>query len=298
MPPDEWEIVLVDDMSTEDLRLTYQHLIGKINLLHVNMDHTKHPIYLEMNPSWSEGEPTHWYHTPAISTNIGGDAAQGQILCICHPEILHDRDNFARAYDALSNRKSYLFGKTHLGTLKHNEWLEKNAWHQVGAWADFITLMQTIDPVGAFGPSELYWYTSFLPREAFEKIRGVDCEYLRGAAAEDDDFRERARSAGWPPVFTQNINGFHQDHSDEQEMHRRRDTQAWHEGLARNRARYYAKVKEDAFAQQVNLTYDWAGRSCVIGMTRYVVGTLAPEVIPASRCPSPEFVRQSTSSEK
>src|SRR5687768_1571919 len=52
LPPREWEVILVDDMSTEDLSTAYRDLLGKLNVTHVKMDHTRHAVFQERNPNW------------------------------------------------------------------------------------------------------------------------------------------------------------------------------------------------------------------------------------------------------
>lgn len=264
MPPEEWEIVLVDDSSTEDLSKVYEPWLGRINLRHIRMDHTKHPVFAQMNSGWRPGMPKRWYHTPALSTNIGSAAARGRVICLCHPEILHARSNFSKAYDRLTRERAFLFGMTMLGTSLHNAWLDSNCWTTYEDWSQLLRAFASIDRVKWFGPCELYWYTSFLPREAVKRVRGVDFEYLKGVAAEDDDFRERVKNAGWPPVFANDIVGFHQDHSDEKERHRQRNTEVWQQGLAQNRKTYQERLKSGRFPEAVNVGYDWSAWECVV----------------------------------
>jgi glycosyltransferase involved in cell wall biosynthesis len=276
MPPEEWEIILVDDLSTEDLSKAYEPWVGRVNLRHIRMDHTKHAYFAEMNPGWRPGEPKHWYHTPALSTNIGCAAARGTIICLCHPEILHAPANFQRAFERLLREKVYVFGRTFLGTQRHNVWLEEHSWTESGDWTQFLRNLASIERVTWFRSSELYWYTSFLPREAVEMVRGVDFEYLKGVAGEDDDFRERVKRAGWPPVYAEDIGGFHQDHSDETEGHRRRDTEAWQKGLAQNRKTYQSRVEGAKFPEMVNVNYDWTARDCIVSDVSFSIGVGIP----------------------
>lgn len=264
MPTKEWEIVLVDDLSTEDLSKVYSSFLGRINLRYLRMDHTKHALFRELNPRWKPGEPKRWFHTPALSTNLGSSLARGEVICLCHPEILHAPANFERAYERLRSEKSYLFGRTFLGTPKHNAWLDHHDWTEAGAWNDFLRQLASLERVTWFVSSELYWYTSFLPRRAVEEVRGVDFEYLRGVAGEDDDFRERVKRAGWRPLYAEEIMGFHQDHSDETELHRQRTTQSWIEGLAQNRKTYYSRLNGAGFPPVANPSYDWTARECLV----------------------------------
>jgi hypothetical protein len=267
MPPKDWEIILIDDMSTEDLSKTYNHLRGKINLRHVKMDHKRHIVWKTRNQNGTTGDFENWFHTPAISNNIGFHLARGSVICLCHPEILHAETNFEVAYRRLQTEKTYLFGKTYLGTQVANQWLNENpSWMASWKWDDYIREINKVDPLKAFGPTELYWYTSFLPKEAVVKIQGVDFSYLNGVAGEDDDFKERVRLAGWPPIYAPEIQGFHQDHSDEKEKHRLRDTKEWEDGLRQNRQVFSTRVKYSGFPMPANQGFDWTAQDCIVSI--------------------------------
>lgn len=288
MPPEEWEIVLVDDMSTEDLSQTYRHLIGKINLTHVWIDHTLHPVFKERNPNWGRRDNfENWFHTPALSINVGSFLARGETVCLCHPEILHAPWNFVTAHRTLSFEKAkfFIFGQTYLGTQEMNRELEGSSW-TVGGWERLLDRFGGRARIPKFGPTELYWYTSFLPKAAIEKVGGVDFAFLHGVAGEDDDFKERVARAGWVPYFEPGIEGFHQDHSDEG-GHRDRSTEAWKAGLNRNRALLFARLGQrrpefgpapcpPGFPAPANQGMDWTARETVVVARRYEVGSSVP----------------------
>lgn len=274
MPPEEWEIVLVDDMSTEDISLTYRHLLGKINLRHVKIDHTRHYFFREMNPGWPQKPADNWFHTPAISTNVGISMARGPVLCICHPEILHAPTNFEGACDHLERMEPsvYLFGPFWMGTQETNRILDSIPdWTKLG-WRELLgrikseTLARILEP---------YWYVSFLPTEAAQAVGGVDLEYLHGAAGEDDDFRDRVHHAGWPSHVHNCVEGVHLDHSDEKESHRDRSGERWKKGLAKNRELYRQKLMA-GMPYPANKEHDWTAKECVVSVVEYHVGDSNP----------------------
>jgi glycosyltransferase involved in cell wall biosynthesis len=270
IPRENFEIIFVDDMSTEDIRKTYEHLIGKFNITHIKMDHTKHPIFKQLNPNWSEGGSKNWFHTPAISINLGCHIAEGPVICLCHPEILHAPRNFELAYNKLKNDNAFLFGYTMLGTQESNKLLDKFPQWTDGGWENFVKTIKRPD-VKVFTPAELYWYTSFLPKKAVEAVRGVDFEYLKGTCGEDDDFRDRVRIAGWKSLYAHDIQGFHQDHSDEKELHRIRSSPAWINGMKRNRALYFSRKNKNKYPTIVNKDVDWTGSDCVVSIIKHKI---------------------------
>jgi glycosyltransferase involved in cell wall biosynthesis len=276
LPPEKWEIILLDDMSTEDLSLTYQPYIGKMNLRHVRVDHRKFPLWGRKNPGWEPGKKENWYHTPALTINLGAHLARGPVICLCHPEILHAPENLERAaIRIMAEEKVYLFGTTFLGTQEDNRKLDGTRDWRAHDWAGFQG-DHHVDKLQKY-TDECYWYTSFLPRAAFRKIGGVDFEYLKGVAGEDDDFRERVRLAGYIPIHAPELSGFHQDHSDESERHRKRDTSDWFIGLETNRATYYRR-KAKGFPAIANQGTDWTASDCFVDERRYTLGNSAPEL--------------------
>lgn len=270
LSPKEWEIVLVDDCSTENLVEAYQPVLGKLNIRHVRFDHRRHPLWIERNPGWQPGQREHWYHTPALTTNAGVALAQAKVIGLCHPEILHAPNNFARAVEELArDEKRYLFGRTYLGTQATNRWLDTINWAEYD-WGRIMRGGQ-INRLQSYGVDGLYWYTSFLPKRAVEIVRGVDFVYLSGVAAEDDDFRDRIGKAGYVPTFDAALEGIHLDHSDEPEYHRLRHTPEWRQGLERNRAVYFGRKHNTGFPapEHVNTAHDWRAPECVVNVEEH-----------------------------
>jgi hypothetical protein len=279
MPAESWEIVLVDDCSTEDLSETYRNLLGRINLRHVKFDHTRHPLFRAKNPGWVPGQPKNWYHTPALTINLGFHLARGPIISLCHPEILHAPENFELAAIRILNEQAvYLFGTTYLGTQDTNRWLDKNpSWVNFG-WKGFVSRVAG-HALEKYGQEASYWYTSFLPRVAGRTIGGVDFEFLNGVAGEDDDFRDRMSRAGFAPLWAPELEGLHQDHSDEGEAHRVRTTDTWQRGLAHNRALLQGRRASRVYPQPANAACDWTARECFVEELRWSVGSKEPERI-------------------
>ena len=273
MPARDFEIILVDDQSTEDLSKVLEPWRGKLNIVHVRIDHTRHPSFRARNPEWKAGDAfENWFHTPAISTNVGISMARGKVLCLCHPEILHAPWNLERAWTILEGgeKQRYLFGLTYLGTQTMNALLDADPDWTRHTWPVFIDRMGGAE-VPRFRSNELYWYTSFLPKVAAKIVRGVDFRYLDGVAGEDDDFKHRVETAGWRPVFESRVEGFHQDHTNETERHRRRDTPEWESALARNRAILDLRRKEKFLPFEANAGTDWTAMDTVVSIDKLLI---------------------------
>ncbi len=309
MPPEDWEIILVDDGSSEDLRKAYSHLIGRINLRHVQMDHTRHPAFKRRNPEWdlcptckgpeidhaSDGgnycklcntcipkPPKDWFHTPALSINLGVSLAKGSTICLCHPEVLHAPTNFGAAHGRLQRERAYLIGTTYLGTESMNRMLDADPDWTRNNWNSFLRRTNAIDGDRHDG---MYWFTSFLPKAAVEAVGGVDFSYLDGVAGEDDDFRERVDRAGWKYAHAKEIEGFHQDHTNDKDswtFHAARDKDRFDAALNRNRALFFARMGQSrpefgpspclgGFPQPANLGYDWTAKETLVSIEEHTI---------------------------
>jgi len=271
LPPAEWEVLLIDDGSTENLSEAYEAFLGKINLRHVFFDHTRHERFRRRNPAFKRGDPEDWFKTPALTTNAGSYLARAPFVGLFHPEVLHAPDNFRRAVDQLKAKEAYLFGKVWLGDRLMNRWLESHSSWTQGGWEAFLS-DSSADRLRAFSPSELYWYCSFLPRRAVQAVGGVDFEYLDGNSYEDCDFRDRIVRKGFPSVFDPLIQGLHMDHSSETEAHRIRDSR-WYESERRNELLYRNRDFGLWTGSPANSSADWTARECIVQIVEYGIGS-------------------------
>src|SRR3990172_1318553 len=72
MPKEDFEVLVVDDGSIDDYTDLFKD--SGLNIRHIKIDHTKHDLYpvLQNDPIKKKlGVPELWYHTPALSINIG-----------------------------------------------------------------------------------------------------------------------------------------------------------------------------------------------------------------------------------
>jgi len=272
LPPEEWEVILVDDLSTADQSEAYKRFLGKINLRHVYFDHTRHFMFKEKNPGWTPGQPKNWWKTPALTTNVGCFLSRAPVVGLFHPEILHAPDNFAKAVSILSVKPGYLFGKCWLGDQAVNDWITKK-WPGP-SWAEVVE-KSGVQTCKFFKEEERYWYVSFLQREAVVKIGGVDFQYMHGNSYEDCDFKERVNRAGFPDIVDFSLQGIHQDHSSETDPHRIRD-QKWLDSEVVNGQLFRTRLHRDGFPQPVNANVDWTANECVTRVVEYKVGSDKP----------------------
>ena len=235
MSKEDWEMVLIDEMSKEDLSKVYSRY--PINVRHIRFNSAGHLHY--------KG-----YHTPSLALNLGIRKAIGEVLCISQPEMLHSRENLMRGWhQALQDE--FIFGKIILSHRHFTEWIKENI-HLPFAewWKEAIALA---DP---FPDNALYWFIGFIKKEYAVKIGGVDEDYMEGVYGEDDNFKERLRLAGILPALNQGIRGVHINHEYEGDLYPKQDRNAafWQRGAERNREKFYTwletRSKTDIIANQ------------------------------------------------
>lgn len=265
MDKNDFELIVVDDGSTDDYTDLFKE--SGLNIKHIRIDHTKHWLYTEMQELSTDGSE-YWYHTPALSINVGLRYSSGEVILITQPEVIHAGNNFTNGYNLATGGYEQVFGEVIMASQGFNNYLDNTPNWDIKDFDSLITQAEIgVDYV--FGPDEYYWFIEFMPRIAALSIGGVDEEYLRGVFGEDDDFRRRGRSAvrgetyrkrcnvinGWQS----NIVGIHQSHRDESHLKQQRESKFWEEGAKRNRDRYNAGTPDKV----ANAGHTWGDIKCI-----------------------------------
>lgn len=242
MPREEFEIVVVDDGSTEDIKSFLKDYSNIFSIKYIRINSANHPNYCG-------------YHTQALSANIGIKKAQGDVICISQPEIIHAPSNLLLGWDIAFNKNRQVFAEIIMASQEFNSWLDRNNW-QSSSYDELIDRVDSFKREYDFnhmpdnGFYELYWFVQFFQKAAALEIGGVDEEYLRGVYAEDDNFKARLRMngieetyAGRPRLIgiTDNyIVGIHQSHKYEGDLYNKqnRNSKFWDDGAHKNRERW------------------------------------------------------------
>ena len=216
-----------------------QEYTGKLNIRYFKINHTLHPIWKEMN-SENNTEFKNWYHTPALSYNIGFKQAQSEYVLITQPEIILHPLALYSAVWCLDRYDYFLFGNPYMSNQKFvNTLRQKSEDWKEDYWDELVHYdgaKAEIFPVNSF-----YWFIGAVRRDHIMAINGVDEQYLRGVYGEDDDFRIRIQMNKGLPKFIKQIEGIHQNHIGQENGHRDRHSAHWVTGAERNRS-YFSKI--------------------------------------------------------
>lgn len=231
MPTEDWEIVIADDMSTKDISEIYKKY--PFNITHIQFNPKDHPFY--------KG-----YHTASLGLNLAIKAAEGEVICISQPEILHEEKNFELGYKQAMQNKA-VFGHTILTHRKFTPWITLNIDKTFDQWWDKANELATPFPL-----NEFYWYEMYVKREHALYVNGVEEAYMQGVYAEDDEFKDRIKfrllkvnNLGREDeadicYVDPNIRTIHVNHEHEGDLYPKQDRNAnfWRKGAEHNRAMY------------------------------------------------------------
>ena len=225
MPKDDFELVVVDDGSSEDLEGFLLKYSKRLNIKYIKINYHKSDI-----PIWS--------HTPALSNNVGFKNADGEVIIICGPEILHKETNLEVAYRA-AMRDISAFGLV---------------WHSNMHFVNNVFAMPDPEKISfdnymkmsgsqheCITKNAFYWYLLAVKKEHVMRIGGVDEEYGRGVCGEDDNFAARLNVAKVPNTHAFDIVAIHMEHNmgdDKYDKKRHRNTREWKEARQINLVRW------------------------------------------------------------
>lgn len=198
MSPDDFELVIVDDNSSDNIRQLLISQASNMNIQYIKIDSNLNDF------------PIYW--GPSISNNIGFKASRGEVIMITGPEILHQENNFNFGYES-AMKDVIAFGHVyhsnpHFTQLINNEpnienFSFNNFFEMPSSKAQDMTL------------NTYYWFICTVKKQHIMNINGCDEEYMRGICGDDDDFVNRIEASGVARIHDFRMIGIHQDHSAE-----------------------------------------------------------------------------------
>jgi glycosyltransferase involved in cell wall biosynthesis len=281
MDKNDFEVLVIDDGSTDDYTDLFKN--AGINIRHIKIDHTKHDLWKELQESELKKKlkvPELWYHTPALSINVGIKQAKGEIICISQPEVIHSPDSMINGYNNAIGGYSQIFGEVLMATDRFNGWLDNEGknW-DTKSFGELLDIATNFGKEYEFAAGEYYWFIEFLPKQAAIDIGGVDEEYLRGVYGEDDNFRIRGQLAVRGEEYRGRIDsrqswedcviGIHQSHRDENHLKQQRESAMWNTGANHNRSRLQEFMKDPQ--KVANEGKNWGSDKCIVEEIDYAI---------------------------
>lgn len=261
---ERWEIIFVDDGSSEDYRQILKPWRERFNIQYLKIDTMRHPVVQALNPHGRALIPPHdeplRFHTPALSHNIAFRYARSDLLFITQPDILQAEQNLEHALRCRGNRAQH-YGTILMSRAGFRDQVLAQDLDQLRG-RPFKNLFAEAERLDAwrFGVGECYWFILALDRAAVTEIGGVDEDYMGGVFAEDDNFRVRCEMAGWPTKHVPEIQGIHIDHS---QLNGRydRNGERWRWGSRRNRSKWRTWLNDPNRTAIANTQRTW-GDTC------------------------------------
>jgi len=255
MRKEEFELVVVDDGSTEDiLGLCKQH--AKKSGLQFQ--------YIRADSNRGTVPQRGW--TPALTNNIGFRKARGSVFIITGPETLQRETNMERTW-YVCHDPVCIYGIVYKSDASFVDAIRNNSrWvgyeHFTHLIRKYTTNLER-PSTGGF-----WWYYAATRKEYIMTVRGVDERFMLGITAEDDDFAERMRFLGLKLAHDFEIIGIHQNHSRED---RTSTTHGWrfNETKWRNMRAHNMKLLYDRKRSGdpiVNKGIDWGTDIAILDM--------------------------------
>ena len=252
MPKEQFEIVIVDDGSKDDLlSLCKSHARRSgLQFQYIKIDTKKGAIA-------QKG------FTPALSNNIGFKHARGLVLIVTGPETLQNEINMDETWASCQGPKA-VYGYVYKSGQRFVDALRcKKSWHE-HSFEDILSLpgAKEIRP----NTSGFWWYYVAARKEYILKINGVDERYMRGICGEDDDFANRLNFLGLTLQYNEKITGIHQNHYREDKkdnVHSIRFDRKYWQSLRSHNLRLLDACRESC-EPIANKNIDWGTENAVV----------------------------------
>lgn len=242
------ELVLVEEETSpdpcNDLVKDFLQVFERVQYVKMDKRKSTIPIY---------------FNCPALGINIGIRNAVGKLIIKTDPECLPLADNIHLMQQtfAYGTRRMYTFGRTLMGTEWFNDAMERTGFipltegemmTKYPAAHDRVLISET----GCRGP---WWYYAGWLKADHEMIGGVDEEFLRGFAGDDDDHAERMNRCGVPLHWDDRMCVLHQYHTPP--IHQVEKSRHEHNKARLLDGRLRGRIK-------VNDTHQWGGDNAVV----------------------------------
>lgn len=218
MSKEDWELVIIDDMSDEDVLATLKEF-PDLNWQYIRMDSRLNDF------------PIYW--GPSLSNNIGFKAACGEVVAITGPEMLMNSKTLEYAYESAMQDQN-VYGHVFHSSSQFVRLMDQNPAMEDYAFERLFSLRHA--KVQDITKNTYYWFFCAVKREHVMSVNGCDETLISGVCADDDLWSLIFQERGIPNTHDFRIVGIHQDHKAEDagDPKRKRRDPTWEKARLRN----------------------------------------------------------------
>jgi len=193
-----WEIVIVDDGSTDNIVSVFEAY--------------KSILPLRMVRTFREG-----HYSQNWPANCGVKLAKGEYILYASPEVIHYGPSFDTIHEVLSDHDVLLAANVHDLYLGDTKWLKRNT-----KWRKDLSCLKVFNKNRQLvGPSRNdrtgYYFLGGWRKDSFERVGGMDEGFIY-SGADDKEFIGRCKYADIIPTNlhqilpSSEVTGYHQYH--------------------------------------------------------------------------------------
>lgn len=164
-----------------------------------------------------------WYHNPLVPYNMGIHCANGEVIILQNPEVMHTGDILADITSRF-NDTDYLVYGVYAVSAAITEVLNKLNYQSNTLFSDIKNAINPMNNVQAYSADQCGWYNhslirpsalhflSVISKKVMDKLEGFDERYSLGVDRDDNELLYRIKRNGVNVVIVDSPFAIHQNH--------------------------------------------------------------------------------------
>lgn len=224
-PKEDWELVVVDEESTQDILKELRDFESEIpfKLIKVKTKDIESKLGIKK-----------YHNNPSVTNNIGFAHSKGDKIFLMGNEIIVWDDAINKMVEEISNKNYLILSTTYDVPKQIIDVLDNYGSNLLKGMVQFCKKW----PLQSNSyRSNVTNYLSLVNRSAWEALDGYDERYFGGIACEDSDFYQRFRALPNNEVVLSNSISLHQFHGGKTTYYEPENVskETWDNGVSKNR---------------------------------------------------------------